>query len=257
MKKFRYLFTSILMLVLSITMVEAKEAPKFTTSLKVTKANGSDTIHVEAIIKNAATSCNGVGLRNGKAYIYLDENIVKSATAITAVYRDYNETTGNFSTSNKSCSYDGTSHRVICDFGRTISNPVPLLSYSDCKDELVVNFDTELCESSDNCNIKVTVEGIAVDYNNGNPTDISSGTQVMASKNFDCDSTVVDNPTPTEPDTPTEPNTPVEPDNNYEPEENPNTVDNGMLYMLLGTLSLVLMITTVVVNKNKKNTTEI
>lgn len=254
MKKIKYLFISLLVGIFGMTMVEAKENPTFTTTLGVTKENGSDVINVEAVVKNTSTINDGVGLKSGKVYIYLDQNIVKRATEITGVYRNYNEATNTFTEENILCSYDGANHRVICTFGRIVTNPA-LVDYSDYKDELVVTFKTELCEGSTNCDIKVEVEGEAIDYNNGNPTSLSNGVKIMATKNFDCSSTISPDAPPQTPTEPEEtPNTPnITPDDTptYEPNENPNTVDSIEAYILIGTLSLILIMTLVTIKKKK------
>lgn len=255
MKKVKYLFMSLLVGTFGMTMVEAKQNPTFTTSLGVTKVTGSDTINIEAVVKNSGDFCDGVGLKSGEVYIYLDENLVKRATNITGIYKDYNENTQSFSSKNVICSYDGENHRVGCIFGKNISSPA-LIAYSDCKDELVVTFETELCAGSEDCNIRVEVEGQSVDYNNGSPIAISSGVEVMSSKNFDCNSTLTNTPTQTPQEPDDEPTVDI-PNNepeypSYEPEENPNTIDNGTLYMLIATLSLVLIVTTINVKKKKE-----
>ena len=246
MKKMKYLIMTVLVGVLGIGMVEAKSNPTFTADLEVTKKTGSDTINIEAVIKNSATTCNGVGLKQGKVYIYLDENLVKRASSITGIYRDYDEGTGTFSEEPVLCSYDGANHRVACSFGRTNTSPA-LVDYSDCKDELVITFETELCAGSDNCDIKVEVQGESIDYNNGKPTSISNGVKTMMTKNFDCNSQIDEPTTPNEPNKPSTPTTPDEP--TYEPDENPNTFDNGLLYILMGALSLILIGATMALNK--------
>lgn len=253
MKKLKYLFIGLLVGTMGIGLVEAKSNPTFTTSLNVTKENDSDIINIETVVKNSSTLCDGVGLKSGKVYIYLDENIVERATEIEGVYRNYNESTGEYTEENVLCSYDGANHRVGCTFGRNVTNPA-LIAYSDCKDELIVTFKTELCEGANNCDIKVEVEGEAIDYNNGNPTSISNGVKVMSTKNFDCGST----------DTPNTPNeTPNQPEDNpnnqekpedtptYEPDENPNTVDSIEAYMLIGALSLMFIITLITIKKKR------
>lgn len=246
MKKVNYLFLSLLMCVLSIGLVEAKSDPTYSIDLNVTKISGTDNIAINAIVKNTATTCDGVGLKQGKVYFYLDENIVAKATNISGIYRNYDESTGEFTESAVACSYDGANHRVACSFGRTESN---LVNYSDCKDELAVTFETSLCEGSTDCDIKVEVFGEPIDYNNGNPTSLGSA-KTVSTNDFTCNSKV------TTPNTPTTPSNPTTPDNGndntYEPEENPNTIDNGVVYMLLGTLSLVLIATVIMVNKKKK-----
>ena len=259
MKTVKYLFMSLLVGTLGIGVIEAKSNPTFTSSLNVTNVSGTDRIKVEAVVKNSTTTCDGIGLKSGKVYIYLDENIVERASSIEGVYKNYLETTNGFSKENVICSYDGSRHRVGCTFGRNITNPA-LVAYSDCKDELVITFETALCEGSTNCDIRVDVEGEAIDYNNGKPISISNGVQTMMSENFNCNSTSTNPPIDTPVETPTEPeeneptNNPTIPDNDtiYEPNENPNTMDNGTLYMLIATLSLVLIVTTINVKKKKE-----
>jgi len=249
MKKMKYLIMTLLVGVLGIGMVEAKSNPTFTADLEVTKKTGSDTINIEAVIKNSATTCNDVGLRDGKVYIYLDENIVKKPISVIGIYRDYDEGTGTYLEAAVPCSYDGANHRVECAFGRQEVNPA-IVNYSDCKDELVITFETELCAGSDNCDIKVEVQGESIDYNNGKPTSISNGVKTMMTKNFDCNSQIDEPTTPNNPTTPNKPSTPTTPDEpTYEPDENPNTIDNGLLYILMGALSLILIGATMALNK--------
>ena len=73
---------------------------------------------------------------------------------------------------------------------------------------------------------------------------ISNGVTKLATKNAGCD-------IPSNPDTPTTPENPETPTTPDEPTENPNTVDNGVLYMLVGALSLVLIATVLTAKKRR------
>lgn len=250
MKKVKYLVLGIFAGILGLGSVNAAGLTH-SIDLNTTKETGTDNIHIEVLVKNSTVE--GAGLKDGKVYVYLDENIVESVQGPTGVYRDYDEATGEFSESNVLCSYDGVNHRVICSFGRTESD-LNFVNYSDSKDELSIAFDATLCEGSTNCDIKVEVFGAktySVSGSDGEMIDGVTGgydksSSTQATKNFDCNASL------TNPETPNNPTTPENPENNYEPEENPNTIDNGVVYMLLGTLSLVLIATIIVVNKKKK-----
>lgn len=240
MKKFKYLLMGALVSMMGINMVEALGNPKFDIDITPT-VNSDNTVSVDVVIKNDGSSTYGV--KQGKVYVYLDENLITSATNITGIYNDYNEVTSQYGTNkNMSCSYDGANHRVICEMGRIITNP-QIVNYSDANDKMHIIFSTELCENSTDCNIRVEVEGEVVDPDN-NYSSVSNGVTTLATKNADCM-----NNTPNTPITPDEPDEPIEiPD---EPNENPNTVDSGIVYMLTLMLSFVLIVTVLTTNKKR------
>lgn len=233
MKKVRYLFMGLLVSVLGVSLVEAAGEPKFNIDVTPT-VNEDNTVNIKVVVKNDGTS--SYGMKDGKVYINLDSNLIKRATNLaggnflSGIFKDYNETTDQYTESNVTCSYNGTEHQVICIYGKDTTS---LVAYSGPKDEFEFEFKTELCAGSNDCQISVKVEGQAIDED-------GATTRVEATKNANCIS-----------------NTPIDPGNSNngtpnEPIENPNTVDNGIIYMLVGTLSLVLIMTVLTVNKKRR-----
>ena len=252
MRKIKYFILSLFVGTLGMIGANAAELTH-SIDVDVTKKTNSDELAVEVVVKNSDSE--GAGLKDGKVYVYFDENIVKSVQSpFKATYRDYDEDTGEFTESNTSCSYDGANHRVICSFGRTDTTH-NYVNYSDSNDEIIIEFDITLCENSTNCDIKVEVFGASTQFSRAEDGDTIENVErtpnTKMTKNFDCDSNPT-NPEPSDPDPsdPTPPNDEDEP--TYEPDENPDTFDNGVMYMLFGTLSLILIAAVIVVNKKKK-----
>ena len=238
MKKLKYLFIVVLVSILGIDLVCAAGNPNFNISVTPT-VNSDKTINIEVVVKNDGTST--YGMKQGYVYVTMNESQVEAFTNMTGVYREYNEVTGQYTDKNVFCNNEGSTGRKFkCVFGKDISGNV---SYSGPKDELVITFATKLCEASTDCDIVVEVEGEVVDPDNSYAS-ISNGVTKLATKNAGCD-------VPSNPDTPTTPENPETPTTPDEPTENPNTVDNGVLYMLVGALSLVLIATVLTAKKRR------
>lgn len=237
MKKIGYLFIGLLMMGFGINGVFAKEAPTFSSTFQVTNVD-SDTINISAIVKNTVTTCNDTGVKNGYVYIYLnsDEIFTPANLSGIATYRNYNETTQNFTDLNVLCSYDSTEKAIKCNFGR-VTTP-SLINYSDCKDEMKINFTADMCAGKADCSVKIAVKGEAIDYNNGNPISISGGTTTLHEKTYTCSSSTVNNST-------------SNPINDTTVVENPNTLDSTSMYFIIGLVSFIFMC--VLLKPNKKS----
>lgn len=247
MKKLSYLCLGLLGMVLGLGGIEAKDAPTFTSTLTVTPGS-NNTINVAATIKNTVGTCNDTGVKHGKVYIYLQDDELFEPTGITGVYRNYNEANQEFTESSSLCSYDGLEHAVVCNFGRVSATPA-LINYSDCKDEMRINFSADYCDGKTDCNIRVVVKGEAIDYNSGSPMSISSGITTLHEKSFTCNGSTQQTPIASNPigetqltDTP----------NQDVVTENPNTADNISLYFGVGLISFILMCVCLTPKKNKR-----